>query len=254
MITTDTIPRITRDGDAGELATAAYDQLLALLEELGPEEWNAPTECPGWTVADMVGHLIGAAKAYGSVREQLRQQRWGFRHRREYDGNPLDAVNALQVADHRELSPAERVTVLREVAGPSVRFRMRVPSALRRISGPVDPGGSTAPGMPERDTLGHLVDAIITRDVWMHRVDIARATGRELVLAPWPDGRVVADVVAEWAGRHGQSFELTLTGPAGGTFGRGVAGERIELDAVEFCRVLAGRADGDGLLGVRVLF
>ena len=254
MIPTDTIPRITRDRDAERLATAAYDQLLVLLDELGPEEWKAPTECPGWTVADMVGHLIGAAKGYASVREQFRQQWWGFRHRREYDGNSLDAINALQVADHRALSPAERVVALRAAACPSVRFRMRVPSALRRISGRVDSGGSTAPGMPARDTLGHLLDAIITRDVWMHRVDIARATDRDLVLDPQTDGPVVADVVAEWAGRHGQPFEITLTGPAGGTFAQGATGERLELDAVEFCRVLAGRADSDGLLGVRVLF
>jgi uncharacterized protein (TIGR03083 family) len=254
VTTIDTIARITRAGDAERLATAAYDQLLALLDQLSVEEWNAPTECPGWTVADMVGHLIGAAKACASVREQVRQQVWGFRHRREFDGNPLDAVNALQVEDHRTLAPAERVAALRAVAGPSVRGRMRVPAALRRISGSVAAGGSTAAGMPARDTLGHLVDVIITRDVWTHRVDIARATGRDLALDPGTDGALVADVVAEWAGRHGQPFELTLTGPAGGAFSQGDGGEPLELDAVEFCRVLSGRAEGDGLLGVRVLF
>lgn len=254
MITVDSIPRITRDGAAERLATAAYDQLLALLDELSVEEWDAPTECAGWTVADMVGHLIGAAKGYASVREQIRQQAWGFRHRREFDGNPLDALNALQVSDHRTLTPAARVAALRAVARPSVRFRMRIPSALRRISGSVAPGGSTASGMPERDTLGHLVDVIITRDVWTHRVDIARATDSALVLDPDVDGAIVADVVAEWARRHRQPFELTLGGPAGGTFTQGDGGQRLELDAVEFCRVLSGRAEGDGLLGVRVLF
>jgi uncharacterized protein (TIGR03083 family) len=254
VITIDSVPRITRDGAAERLATAAYDQLLALLDELSVEEWDAPTECPGWTVADMVGHLIGAAKGSASVREQIRQQAWGLRHRGEFAGNSLDAINALQVADHRTMTPAERIAALRAVSGPSVRFRMRIPSALRRISGSVAPGGSTASGMPERDTLGHLVDVIITRDVWTHRVDIARATGRDLVLDPDVDGPIVADVVAEWAGRHGQPFELTLGGPAGGTFVQGDGGQRLELDAVEFCRVLSGRAEGEGLLGVRVLF
>jgi uncharacterized protein (TIGR03083 family) len=254
VTTIDTIPRITRDGDAQRLATAAYDQLLALLDELSVEEWEAPTECPGWTVADMVGHLIGVAKSYASVRELIRQQVWGFRHRPEFDGNSLDAVNALQIEDHRTLVPAERVAALRAAAGPSVRGRMRIPAAFRRISGSVDPGGSTATGMPARDTLGHLVDVIITRDVWMHRVDIARATGRDLPVAPGTDGAIVADVVAEWAGRHGQPFELTLTGSAGGAFVQGERGERLELDAVEFCRVLSGRAEGNGLLGMGVLF
>lgn len=254
MTTIDTIPRITRGGDAERLAIAAYDELLALLDQLRVEEWDAPTECPGWTVADMVGHLLGSAKSYASVREQVRQQVWGFRHRREFDGNPLDAINALQIEDHRRLAPAERVAALRAAAAASVRGRMRIPAAFRRISGSVAAGGSTAAGMPARDTLGHLVDVIITRDVWTHRVDIARATGRDLRLDPDTDGAIVADVVAEWAGRHGQPFELTLTGPAGGTFAQGDGGERLELDAVELCRVLSGRAEGDGLLGVRVLF
>lgn len=254
MTTIDTIARITRDGDAERLATAAYDQLLDLLDDLSVEEWDAPTECPGWTVADTVGHLIGSAKSFASVREQVRQQVWGLRHRSDFDGNSMDAYNALQVEDHRDLAPAERVAMLRAVAGPAVRGRMRIPAALRRISGPVAPGGSTAPGMPARETLGHLVDVVITRDVWTHRVDIARATGRDLRLDPATDGAIVADVVADWAERHGQPFELTLTGPAGGTFVQGDGGERLELDAVELCRVLSGRAEGDGLLAVRVLF
>lgn len=254
MLTINSISRIARDGEAERLATAAYDQLLALLDELSVSDWDAPTECPGWTVSDMVGHLIGAAKAYASVREQVRQQVWGFRHRGQYGGNAMDAYNELQIMDHRALTPPERIAALRAVAGASVRGRMRVPSVLRRISSSVPPGGSTASGMHERETIERLLDVILTRDVWTHRVDIARATGRHLVLDPDTDGQIVADIVAEWAGRHGQPFELTLGGPAGGTFTQGDGGQRLELDAVEFCRVLSGRAQGDGLLGVRVLF
>ena len=79
-------------------------------------------------------------------------------------------------------------------------------------------------GEQETWRMGYLLDVILTRDPWMHRVDIARATGRELELTPEHDGRIVADVVAEWARRHGQPCTLTLTGPAGGEF---VAG-RVE--------------------------
>jgi len=131
---------------------------------------------------------------------------------------------------------------------------MRIPAAFRAISGSVAPSGSTATGMPTRETAGHLVDVILTRDVWMHRDDIARATRRQLRLDRAIDGAIVADVVAEWAGRHGQPFELNLTGPAGGYFAQSHGGERLDLDAVEFCRVLSGRVTGERLLGVRVLF
>jgi hypothetical protein len=102
--------------------------------------------------------------------------------------------------------------------------------------------------------LGYLMDRIYTRDAWLHRVDIARATGQELVLTAEHDGRFVADVVAEWAKVHGQPYRLTLTGPAGGTWTSGVGGEEITLDALEFCRILSGRAPGQGLLVHQVPF
>lgn len=93
----------------------------------------------------------------------------------------------------------------------------------------------------------------------MHRLDLARATGQALLLTPDHDGVIVADVVQEWARRHGQPFRLALTGPAGGTWASGDGGEEIEMDAADFCRVLSGRPSpaGDaptGLLGVNVPF
>ena len=109
-------------------------------------------------------------------------------------------------------------------------------------------------GVTETWQLGYLLDVILTRDTWMHRVDIARATGAELVLTAEHDGRIVADVVAEWARRHGQPFTLGLAGPAGGTFTKDGGGEEITLDAVEFCRTLSGRAAGVGLLTTEVPF
>jgi hypothetical protein len=70
--------------------------------------------------------------------------------------------------------------------------------------------------------------------------------------APAVSARIVADVVAEWARGHGQPYRLTLTGPAGGSWSAG--GEEISLDAVEFCRILSGRAPGTGLLTSAVPF
>jgi hypothetical protein len=98
------------------------------------------------------------------------------------------------------------------------------------------------------------MDVIYTRDTWMHRGDVSRAVGRDPVLTADHDGRIIADVVAEWSRRHDQPFTLTLTGPAGGTFVAGDGGEHIQLDAVEFCRILSGRAEGAGLLSTEVPF
>jgi hypothetical protein len=106
----------------------------------------------------------------------------------------------------------------------------------------------------EKWRLGYLIDLIYLRDIWMHRVDTAAATGAELVLTPEHDGRIVADVVAEWARRHGQPFTLQLTGPAGGTFSAGGGGEPTVIDAVEFCCLLAGRGTPTGLFATIVPF
>ena len=107
----------------------------------------------------------------------------------------------------------------------------------------------------ERWRLGYLMDRIYTRDTWMHRVDVTRAVGRDdLVLTPEHDGRLLADVVSEWAGRHGEPFELRLTGSVGGTYRAGEGGPELEVDAVEFMRILSGRASGQGLLATPVPF
>ena len=83
-----------------------------------------------------------------------------------------------------------------------------------------------------------------TRDVWCHRIDICHATGRPMDLKPDHDGRLVADIVGEWGALHGEPFELVPLGPAGGTFSQGHGGERVEIDAVDFVRTLAGRQQG----------
>ncbi len=39
-------------------------RLLELCRALGPDEWHRPTICPGWTVADIVAHLVGDDLGY----------------------------------------------------------------------------------------------------------------------------------------------------------------------------------------------
>lgn len=249
-----TIRRISAATDAAELAAGTYRDLIALLETLGPADWAAPTDCAPWTVADIVGHVIGAAEANASLPRLVRQQLWARRQRHRFDGNELDAANHYQVERHAHLDPEQRIAALRRLSPAAIRGRLRVPGALHRVRIPLAPAGSTPAGMPAFLTLGHLMEVVLTRDVWLHRIDIARAVGRAPDLTPDVDGRIVADAVAEWAAHHGEPFVLCLTGPAGGTFRQGEQGERFELDAVEFCRVLSGRAPGRGLMGVRIAF
>lgn len=248
------IKPITFGTDARQVALGAYDHLIATLEKLEPADWDAPTECVPWTVADMVGHLLGAARAGASLREMIRQQVWALRHKGEFDGNDLDAMNALHVRMHADLSPAQRVEALRAAGPAAVDGRMSFPRPLRLVRVPLSQSGSTAEGMPRWLQMGHLMEVIYTRDVFLHRIDIARATGCTLDMDPGIEGRIIDDIVVEWAGRHRQPLELTLTGDVGGSYRQGSGGQLIEMDAVEFCRVVSGRAPGQGLLATPVLF
>ncbi len=99
-----------------------------------------------------------------------------------------------------------------------------------------------------RQPLAYLFDIGFTRDVWMHRVDLTQATGIEFGADAAHDGRIIADIVTEWAATHGKPFRLELTGPAGGRYVMGSGGEERSIDALEFTRILAERAHGDGIL------
>jgi uncharacterized protein (TIGR03083 family) len=241
------IPALGHD-EAQDLFAAEMGRTIELLRSLGDPQWEARTDCPAWDVRDMYLHVLGACESGASIR-QLAHQMLGARRHQRREGGPLEAsLSWIQVEERRSLSPADLVERLEAVAPRAVRARRRMPAMVRRIRMGVD--GPVV----EKWSLGYLNDTIYLRDLWMHRVDASRATGTPLALDADHDGRIVADVVAEWARRHGRPFELTLTGPAGGRYRSGTGGEPIEIDAVELCRTLAGRAHGGGLLSTVVPF
>lgn len=253
--TTAGTPRRIDRTNAEAVGARVYDDLLALLRDLDTPEWRAPTDCDRWDVAAMVGHMIGAAKSHVRARELLRQQWYGRRHADEFGGSSLDAVNDLQVREHADLTPPERIAALERLGHRAVHERVALPGPLRRIRIRNPIAGDMPDGTITGFTLAHLNDVVLTRDVWLHRVDIARATHRPLPLDPDVDGRVVADVVGDWFGLHGRPVTVELTGPAGGRWHQGTGGPVVAMDAVEFCRAMSGRAPAEGLLQThRVLF
>lgn len=239
---------------ASSLAEEAYSRFADAVEALGDADWPRPTDCEGWAVRDLVGHMVGAMRSAASMRELASQQLAVLRRTRRGEGNETDVMTALQVERTASLSIPELVAECRRLVPKAAAGRRRTPAPARKLV----KARVTLRGGTERWTLGYLVDVILTRDAWLHRVDLARAVGTGLRLDAEHDGRIVADVVAEWARRHGRAFELVLTGPAGGAYrsAPGVAGdpERLELDAVEYCRMASGRASGEGLLATEVPF
>lgn len=215
---------------------------IEMLSSLTDEQWFQQTDCPEWDVHRMYLHVLGACEAGASVVENTRQTVKALRYRRVNGGALEAALSAVQVRDRQTVTAPTLLKELRAVAPRTLRKRESLPRLLRRHAAiPID--GPVAEKWP----LGYLVDTIYLRDMWMHRIDAARATGSELVLSADHDGVIVADIVAEWAQRHGKPVRLSLTGVAGGTF-QIPANATIkqvdagEFDAVEFCRIMAGRS------------
>lgn len=243
----ETIAPIGHD-EAIRLAETEYRRFVDLLRQLGGDDWGKPTDCDRWDVRAVVLHVLGAMEANASVRELVHQQLRGGKVGKEIGGSSLDGANELQVRERASLAGEELLERFEGTIDRAVRGRRRFPRPLRGLKMTMPP-----PWTGKR-TLGWLNDVVYTRDTWMHRVDLSRATERPLVLTADHDGRIVADVVADWARLHGQPFDLVLTGPAGGHYRGGSGGEHLELDAIEFCRSIAGRRERSGLLTTEVPF
>lgn len=235
------IPAISSE-ESTRLAVAEYARFTDLVRRLGPDDFRRPTDCTGWDVRAIVVHQVGAGEGHARWPELVRTSILGLRLAKGRD--LVDGMNDVQLRERSDWSAERAVAALPEVQARAARGRRRLPAPLRVM--PVTVSGV------RRFSMGFLYDVVLTRDTWMHRVDVSRATGRDLVLTTEHDGRLVADVVADWARQHRRPFRLRLLGPAGGRYHQGAGGEEIEMDAVEFCRMTSGRANGTGLLAQRV--
>ncbi|HEY5358452.1 MAG TPA: maleylpyruvate isomerase family mycothiol-dependent enzyme [Streptosporangiaceae bacterium] len=249
-------PRSRALDRAAAMAAAAteYARAEALLGSITAGQWGLPTDCPGWDVRAIAGHVLGMAQMIATVPELGRQQMAAQRGAKKTGQAMIDVLTALQVAKNADLSPADLVNALHRIAPQAARRRRRMPGFIRSRT---MPGAITVGSNEERWTFGFLFDIILTRDPFMHRLDICRATGIPVQATAAHEGVIVDDVVREWAGRHGRPYTLILSGPAGGSWaghGEQISGEQISMDAFDFCRSVSGRGMATGLLREQVPF
>jgi uncharacterized protein (TIGR03083 family) len=221
---------------AMRLAATENERFLAQLRRLGTEDWSRPTDCANWNVRDLVGHVVGMTEMSASMIEQGKQMSAA----RSAGGEFIDALTAVQVAKHAKDSTEELVERFAIIGPKSVKGRRRTPGLVRGRKLPIL---QTVGAQQESWTIGFLIDIVLSRDPWMHRIDVARATGLDLELTPEHDGVIVDDVVTEWASRHGQPCTVELDGPAGGRWDFAGGGTTVAADAVDFCRGLSGRGE-----------
>jgi uncharacterized protein (TIGR03083 family) len=219
--------------DAFRRTVARFDTLLG---ELAEPEWSTPA-LRDLDVQGLVGHLIGVEEAFTAALA-------GQSH-----PAAADHVGGTEAAALRQ---SGRPTALTHHEWSDLAAGSIAAVADRDPEAPAHFFGLTLP-----------LDAVLVVrafELWTHDEDVRRATGRTLV-APDPDclARMVTLVTTllplavEQSGRArpGATVRLVLTGPAGGTWdvdlgGRrrpGPAGARVVVDAAQFCRAVADRAD-----------
>jgi uncharacterized protein (TIGR03083 family) len=90
-------------------ARAEREDLLELLERLPDEQWQAPSLCTGWTVRDVVAHVL-SYDGLGPRELAARFARGRFL---------VDRTNAVGLADDAGRTPAELVVLLRQHLTPT---------------------------------------------------------------------------------------------------------------------------------------
>lgn len=229
------VPYVTAD-EAYALLRTELERLLALGEALAPADWAAATACTEWTVRDILAHQAGSYASGTSYREMVRQ----YLAKPTEDQLREDAVNALQLAERADTSPAQLIAEIRRLGPIAIRkwaYQFRL---FKLISVPHP--------VPGRLSMRHLMWVVHSRDTWMHRLDICRATGRMFNQTMGHDDRIVALVMRDAAKKVAQKLGaravvFDLAGLAGGLWkiGTGQATASIQMDALDFNVYASGR-------------
>ncbi|MFJ1460141.1 maleylpyruvate isomerase family mycothiol-dependent enzyme [Nocardia sp. N2S4-5] len=233
-----------------------WDALAQLVAELDEKAWRTPTALPGWTVFDVIAHVIGIeSMLLGLPAPRLDTDVRGFEHVR----NEIGALNEVAIESRRGRSGAELLGEFREVTDRR-RKALAETSADAWAALTESPVGTVPYGRFMRVRLF---------DCWMHEQDIADALGvtvdeggprAEFAFAELIPtiGRAV---VKKAQAPDGAQLTIALTGPVTRQLhivvdGRaelvdaldGPATVTIELSSGLFARLRGGRTDADAHL------
>jgi uncharacterized protein (TIGR03083 family) len=219
--------------DVAEGIRAEREALVAYLEDLPEAAWDKPSACDGWTVRDMVAHLIGNAK---DVAEQ------------NVEGAGSPEYNQRQVDERAGRSPAE---LLEEwaVQGPLLEQGILA----------LDDDFWNAPYL-ELGTVGEAVQRLL-EDIWVHAMDIRLPLGEEATTGPGLDAtfdtmarelkircpRLAPDVGKVAIEADGYSRSVTIGDGSGHVK---VAGDPVTLALVGTGRISLERAADDSVITV----
>lgn len=255
---------------------AAWDDIDTLVGDLDAEQWGAPTPLPGWSVRDVVAHVIGVESMLSGVATPHADIDISTLKHVRNDIGVLNErwVRRLRIIDVDELVALLRDTIARRRAALSEMADERWNEITVTPAGP--------------DTYGRFMRVRLF-DCWMHAQDIRDALslepGRGYLAGPAT--RLTVDEITAAMGRvvgklgqapEGARVAIELTGGVHGTINVAVDGRArvvddfgdagptatIRMDGLLFTRLIGGRvalpADaldvvygGDEVVGRRVV-
>ena len=230
------VPNVTAD-EAHALLSTELGRMLALARTLEGADWSKPTACTAWNVRDMLAHQAGSYASGTGYMEMIHQ----YLSLPKAGQLPEDAINETQLSDRADRSPAELIAEL-ESAGPVAAHKWAYQFRLMKlVTIPHRTAGSL--------NVGYLMTVVHSRDTWMHRLDICRATGRPFEQTAGHDGRIAALVMVDVARcllkkSGSRSILFDLTGTAGGKWqiGSGEPAAEIRMDVLDFNVYASGRS------------
>ena len=141
-----------------------WGDIAALCDGLTDTQWDAPTECPGWSVFDNVAHMIGTERMLLGERPEAADAAVDAPHVR----NDIGMANEQWIATYRGWTGAKLLDEFRAVTAR----RLDVLRAMTEEEWSAEGFTPEGPG-PYRVFM-----AIRVFDCWYHDEDIREAIGR----------------------------------------------------------------------------
>jgi uncharacterized protein (TIGR03083 family) len=187
--------------------TTTWRALSDLATGLTEAQWKTPTDLPGWTVQDVLSHVIGVERLLAGLPAAEALEGDPPAHVR----NPFGEFNEREVAIRRAMSGGEVLAEWNELR--AARLRELTEAGDEYLERPMD----TPTGR------GTMTDFLATRilDCWVHEQDIRRALGVDPTISGSAAEHTVDRLAAALpmvvgkraACPEGSAVVVTLTGP-----------------------------------------
>ncbi|MGI9125919.1 MAG: maleylpyruvate isomerase family mycothiol-dependent enzyme [Mycobacterium sp.] len=263
--------------DKNEVLTglfACWDGIDTLLAGLPDDAWQTPSPLPGWTVHDVVAHMIGTEMMLsGTPTPEIEVDG------RDYVHNDIGALNERWVESLHAESPSSMLAKFREIT----TRRKAMLAAM-----PVEEWNTVTFTPAGPDSYGRFMRVRVF-DCWFHEHDIRQAVGRSAgdEDLSGPDSKLALDEMSASMGfvvakkgkaPDGSRVLIALTGPLSREIrvtvdGRAAVVEdfggqeptvAITVDGLQFTRLAGGRPlfedrpkaidySGDAAAGARIV-